>query len=57
MALTPERVRRRRPVACLTPEVQVLAHHGYEPDDDDDRRDLPALANRFDLALPAPFDR
>jgi lincosamide nucleotidyltransferase A/C/D/E len=35
-----------RRVRCLTPEVQVLCHAGYELDEDD-RRDLRALADRF----------
>jgi len=40
-----------RPVRCLTPEVQVLCHAGYDLDEDD-QRDLRALADRFDLELP-----
>ena len=41
-----------RPVRCLTPEVQVLCHAGYELDDDD-RRDLGLLAERFGVEVPA----
>jgi lincosamide nucleotidyltransferase A/C/D/E len=43
-------------VACLTPDVQVLAHLGYEPDDSD-RQDMTALAERFGLVLPAHLQR
>jgi len=39
-----------RAVRCLTPEVQVLCHAGYELDDDD-RRDLAALETRFGVRL------
>ena len=35
-----------RDVRCLTPEVQVLCHAGYELDDDD-RHDLAALREAF----------
>ena len=35
-----------RDVRCLTPEVQVLCHGGYELDDDD-RHDLAALEAQF----------
>jgi lincosamide nucleotidyltransferase A/C/D/E len=42
------------PVACLTAEVQLLHHLGYDPDDVD-RRDLRLLAERFGLSLPAPY--
>ena len=41
----------RRVVGCLTAEVQVLCHLGYDPDETD-RRDVKALAARFGLALP-----
>jgi lincosamide nucleotidyltransferase A/C/D/E len=40
-----------RAVRCLTPEVQVLCHAGYELDDDD-RHDLAALAERFGVSVP-----
>jgi lincosamide nucleotidyltransferase A/C/D/E len=39
-----------RPVRCLTPEVQVLTHGGYELDDDD-FADLEALRARFGVEL------
>jgi lincosamide nucleotidyltransferase A/C/D/E len=35
-------------VRCLTPELQLITHDGYELDDDD-RRDLDAIRRRFDL--------
>lgn len=40
-----------RAVRCLTPEVQVLCHAGYELDDED-RHDLAALAERFGVRVP-----
>jgi lincosamide nucleotidyltransferase A/C/D/E len=40
-----------REVHCLTPEVQVLTHAGYELDADD-IRDLRALRERFGVELP-----
>jgi lincosamide nucleotidyltransferase A/C/D/E len=40
-----------RRVCCLTPEVQVLCHAGYELDADD-VRDLRALRERFQVELP-----
>jgi lincosamide nucleotidyltransferase A/C/D/E len=40
-----------RAVACLTPEVQLLCHTGYEPDADD-RHDMRALCARFGLVAP-----
>jgi lincosamide nucleotidyltransferase A/C/D/E len=44
------------PVACLTAAVQLLHHLGYDPDDVD-RGDMRLLAERFGLALPAPYAR
>jgi lincosamide nucleotidyltransferase A/C/D/E len=44
----------RRGVRCLTPELQVRHHLGYEPDADD-HRDMHRLAERFGLELPPPF--
>ena len=41
-------------VTCLSAEVQVLCHTGYEPDADD-RRDVQALCARFGLALPMGY--
>jgi lincosamide nucleotidyltransferase A/C/D/E len=41
-------------VRCLSPEVQLLCHHGYQPDDTD-RRDMLLLAERFGLTLTEPF--
>ena len=43
-----------RRVACLTAEVQILCHTGYDPDDGD-RRDVALLAARFGLVPPAPY--
>jgi lincosamide nucleotidyltransferase A/C/D/E len=43
-----------RLVPCLTAEVQVLCHLGYEPDETD-RRDMRALRERFGVAMPAPY--
>lgn len=40
-----------RRVRCLTPEVQVLCHSGYDLDADD-VRDLEALRDRFGVELP-----
>jgi lincosamide nucleotidyltransferase A/C/D/E len=38
-------------VRCLTPEVEVLCHAGYEFDEDD-WHDLEALQQRFGVAIP-----
>ena len=43
-------------VQCISPEVQLLSHVGYEPDDDD-RRDMRLLADHFDLDLAPPYAR
>jgi len=43
-----------RRVACLTAEVQIHCHTGYDPDDGD-RRDVALLAERFGLVLPVPY--
>jgi lincosamide nucleotidyltransferase A/C/D/E len=40
-----------RPVRCLTPEVQVLVHAGYELTDKD-YRELHLLRERFGVELP-----
>jgi lincosamide nucleotidyltransferase A/C/D/E len=39
------------PVGCLTPDLQVAHHDGYEPTDTD-REDLDRLHRRFGVALP-----
>jgi lincosamide nucleotidyltransferase A/C/D/E len=44
-----------RRVRCLTPELLVTFHLGYEPRAVD-RADMAALAEAFDLELPAPYD-
>ena len=44
------------PVRCLTPEVQVLCHLGYEPDEND-YHDMLLLEKHFKLTLPAPLRR
>ena len=45
-----------RAVRCLTPELQVETHLGYEPDEGD-QRDMALLAERFGLPLPPPYGR
>jgi lincosamide nucleotidyltransferase A/C/D/E len=44
----------RREFPCLTPQVQVLCHLGYEPADTD-RHDVRLLCERFGIALPAAY--
>jgi lincosamide nucleotidyltransferase A/C/D/E len=44
-----------REVRCLTPELLVMFHLGYEPRGID-RRDMAALAERYGLELPAPYE-
>jgi len=39
------------PVRCLSPELQLQFHLGYEPDDTD-RQDVAQLCRHFDLPLP-----
>lgn len=41
-------------VRCLTPELQLAAHLGYEPDKTD-RHDVGLLCARFGLSLPAEY--
>jgi lincosamide nucleotidyltransferase A/C/D/E len=43
-----------RSVSCLTPEVQVLVHDGYELEDKD-YRELLLLYERFGVELPAKY--
>ena len=43
-----------RPVRCLTPQLLMAFHLGYEPRQVD-RDDMAALARHFDLALPPPY--
>lgn len=43
-------------VPCLTPQLQLTHHLGYEPSDHD-RRDMAALAGAFGLVLPSPYGR
>ena len=40
---------------CLTPEVQVLVHLGYEPRETD-YHDMRLLGERFGIPLPPPYD-
>jgi lincosamide nucleotidyltransferase A/C/D/E len=44
----------RRPVRCLSPEVQVLVHDGYELSGKD-YRELRLLHERFRIALPPKY--
>jgi lincosamide nucleotidyltransferase A/C/D/E len=41
-------------VRCLSPDLQLRFHLGYDPDDDD-RRDVEALCRHFGLVLPAMY--
>jgi len=41
-------------VLCLTPELQLQFHLGYEPDDDD-RHDVAQLCERFGLVVPDAY--
>ena len=43
-----------RTVRCLTPELLVRFHAGYEPRDVD-RADMAALAERFQVSLPPAY--
>jgi lincosamide nucleotidyltransferase A/C/D/E len=43
-----------RSVRCLSPEMQLLTHAGYEPDDDD-RADMAVVAEVSGLTLPPPY--
>lgn len=44
-----------RRVRCCSVALQVLFHEGYDPSDRD-REDMAALAARFDLDLPPPYE-
>jgi lincosamide nucleotidyltransferase A/C/D/E len=44
------------PVNCIEPEWQVRFHSGYKLDEDD-YRDIRALCEHFDLALPTGYER
>jgi lincosamide nucleotidyltransferase A/C/D/E len=43
-----------REVRCLTPDLLLTFHRGYEPRDID-RRDMAALVEHYGLKLPDPF--
>jgi lincosamide nucleotidyltransferase A/C/D/E len=43
-----------REVPCLSPQLQLDHHRGYQPRDRD-RRDMAQLARRFALLLPEPY--
>jgi RimJ/RimL family protein N-acetyltransferase len=43
-----------RTVPCLSPDMQILTHSGYEPDDDD-RADVALVAAGSGRALPPPY--
>ena len=45
-----------RRVPCLTPDLQVRHHLGYQPDADD-QHDMRRLAERFQLELPSPYGK
>lgn len=45
-----------RAVRCITPEVQLAFHLGYDHDEDD-RADVLALCRRFELPVPGPYRR
>lgn len=44
-----------RPVRCLSPQLQLACHLGYEPDEDD-YDDVAALAALLGVRPPPPFD-
>ena len=44
----------QRRVRCLTPELQLRQHLGYEPDADD-HHDMRRLPERFQLELRPPY--
>jgi lincosamide nucleotidyltransferase A/C/D/E len=46
----------QRPVPCISADVQVLCHLGYEPKDKD-VHDVTTLHREFATALPAPYRR
>lgn len=46
---------RGRSVRCLTPELQLRFHQGYEPNEAD-HHDMRLLAETFHLTLPAPYE-
>ena len=43
-----------RNLPCLSAEVQMACHVGYEPDEKD-RHDVASLAERFGLKLPPAY--
>ena len=43
-----------RPVRCLTPELQVLCHLGYQPDEND-HHDMLLLHECCGIGLPLPY--
>ncbi|HEY2813436.1 MAG TPA: GNAT family N-acetyltransferase [Acidimicrobiales bacterium] len=44
----------RRSVGCISPDMQVLTHGGYEPDNQD-RADIALVAGLSGLAVPPPY--
>jgi lincosamide nucleotidyltransferase A/C/D/E len=42
-------------VRCLSPEIQMRFHTGYEPDEDD-RHDVRLLAQRFNVEAPEGYE-
>lgn len=45
-----------RPVRCLSARWEVQFHTGYEPDDND-WQDVSRLCARFEIAIPAGYER
>ena len=44
-----------RAVRCISPELQLLCHRGYDPDETD-RHDVRLLCRRFGLAAPESYE-
>jgi lincosamide nucleotidyltransferase A/C/D/E len=42
-------------VRCLSPEIQMRFHTGYDPDEDD-RHDVRLLAQRFNIEAPEEYE-
>jgi lincosamide nucleotidyltransferase A/C/D/E len=44
------------PVKCIPPDIMVEFHTGYEVDQDD-FRDVKALCERFNIPMPAVYEK